>query len=231
MSVTAASSTATFSADELIVESNDGKQYRLGAFSKTIDLATTGAGGIDAAPAPVTGYVALYVIYDPATSTAALIATDATAAAAPEIYGGSSMPAGYTASALVSVWSVAASKFKVGVQRGRRVTTAPISLLNTSSPATTITALSTLSGAPLNAREIMLYEVVTQSTPGVGISLYTYPDTSGVQSGTCNATASQGITTSVVNFSVYVSNPGNIYYKMLNTNPGQSVINSLGYEI
>ncbi|WP_431822220.1 hypothetical protein [Burkholderia sp. F1] len=53
MSVTAASSAATLTADEIVVGTAlDGQKYLLKQFSKTIKLATTGAGGMDTGTAP-----------------------------------------------------------------------------------------------------------------------------------------------------------------------------------
>lgn len=121
MNVTAASATATMTADEIIVETALGGQtFRLASFNKTINLATTGAGGMDTGTAPVSGFVALYAIYNPTTATAALLATNATAAVAPNVYGGANMPSGYTASALVSVWPTnSSSQFAPGTQVDR----------------------------------------------------------------------------------------------------------------
>lgn len=88
MSVTAASAAATFNADQIVVGTSlTGLQYFLGSFSKTINLATTGAGGMDAGSAPPSGFVALYAIYNPTTQTAALLATNETSAVAPNVYG------------------------------------------------------------------------------------------------------------------------------------------------
>lgn len=79
MSVTTASVTAAFTADELIVGTAlGGLQYRLGNFSKTINLATTGAGGMDTGTAPASGYIALYAIYNPTTAGCALLAVNST---------------------------------------------------------------------------------------------------------------------------------------------------------
>ncbi|HHA3806998.1 TPA: hypothetical protein ACOCPI_004353, partial [Yersinia enterocolitica] len=104
MSVTSVSATATFTADELIVQTSiGGRQYKLTSFSKTINLATTGVGGMDTGTVPANGFVALYAIYNPTTQISALLAVNASSVVAPEVYGGSNMPAGYTASALVSV--------------------------------------------------------------------------------------------------------------------------------
>lgn len=154
MSVTAASTTATFSADELIVESSDGKQYRLSNFSKTVNLSTVGAGGMDTGTVPTTGFVALYAIYNPATSTSALLAVDTTSTAAPEIYGGANMPAGFTASALVSIWRVVSGKFIVGEQRGRDISIIDVNAVTTTTNTSSLTAISVASAIPKNAKSI-----------------------------------------------------------------------------
>ncbi|WP_229765274.1 hypothetical protein, partial [Yersinia enterocolitica] len=97
MSIPSASATATFTADELIVQTAlGGLQYKISGFSKTVNLATTGAGGMDTGTVPATGYVALYAIYNPTSGATALLAVNATSAPAPEVYGGANMPAGYT---------------------------------------------------------------------------------------------------------------------------------------
>ncbi|EOG8304075.1 hypothetical protein ACLIXB_003820, partial [Yersinia enterocolitica] len=119
MSVTSASSTATFTADELIVQTAlGGLQYKLSSFSKTINLATTGVGGMDTGTVPANGFVALYAIYNPITQISALLAVNASSVVAPEVYGGSNMPAGYTASALVSVLPTSSSQLAPVIQQG-----------------------------------------------------------------------------------------------------------------
>ncbi|MDA5495940.1 hypothetical protein PGS50_22215, partial [Yersinia intermedia] len=53
MSIPSASATATFTADELIVQTAlGGLQYKLSSFSNTVNLATTGAGGMDTGTVP-----------------------------------------------------------------------------------------------------------------------------------------------------------------------------------
>ncbi len=87
-----------------------------------INLATTGAGGMDTGTAPATGWVALYAIYNPTNQASALLAVNATTVTAPEVYGGANMPTGYTASALVSVWkTTGASLFDLGILQDRHV--------------------------------------------------------------------------------------------------------------
>jgi hypothetical protein len=123
MTVATASASATFTADEVAVKSAlGGVAWLLSAFSKTINLATTGAGGMDTGTAPLNGYVALYAIYNPTTGVSALLAVNATASAAPNVYGGANMPAGYTASGLVAIVPTnGSSQFKVCAVRGRSV--------------------------------------------------------------------------------------------------------------
>lgn len=153
MSVTTASASATFTADELFVETAlGGLGYKLSSFSKNINLATTGAGGMDTGLAPVSGYVSLYAIYNPSTSTSALLAVDTTAIAAPSIYGGANMPSGYSASALVSTWRTNASRqLIVGSQRDRDWSGASVTVLNITPNTSTPTSLSVTAGVPLNA--------------------------------------------------------------------------------
>jgi len=155
MSVTAASATATMTADEIIVESSlGGVRYCLSSFNKTINLATTGAGGMDTGTAPVSGFVALYAIYNPTTGTSALLATNATAAVQPQVYGGANMPSGYTASALVSVWPTnASSQFGAAYQIDRQLSFVSVSVLGASSTQqASPTSLSVANAVPRNAR-------------------------------------------------------------------------------
>jgi len=155
MSIPAASATGTFTADEIIVAIGiGGRTYRLGGFSKTINLGVSGAGGMDAGTAPVNGFVALYAIYNPATLTSALLAVNATSVVAPEVYGGANMPSGYTASALVSVLATNASgQLRAGqFQIGRKVILDPVSVLSSVLNTLTYTSLSIAGAAPINAK-------------------------------------------------------------------------------
>lgn len=181
ISVTAASATATLTADEVVVETAlGGTAYRLSNFNKTINLATTGAGGMDTGAAPVSGFVALYAIYNPTTQTSALLAVNATSAAQPNIYGGANMPAGYTASALVSVWPTdGTGKFKVGYQIDRGVYFPYVTAL-TNGTATTLTSFSLSAAIPKNARSWGgLLSVTGSTTTSIASSLAVAGDASG----------------------------------------------------
>ena len=156
MSVSAASASATMTADEIVIESAlGGLRYCLASFNKTINLATTGAGGMDTGTAPVSGYVALYAIYNPTTSTSALLATNATSAAAPHVYGGANMPSGYTASALVSVWPTnGSSQFVQGTQRDRRISLVAPGGFTTATVPASFTSIG-VAGVPANAVRVL----------------------------------------------------------------------------
>lgn len=182
MSVTTAGTSATFTADELVVETAlGGTAYKLASYSEVINLSTTDAGGMDTGSAPVSGYVALYAIYNPTTSTASILAVDTTSAVAPNIYGGSHMPSGYTASSLISIWPTnSSSQFVIGLQTDRILRVPAVTVLNTVSPATTPTSISLSSAVPKNA--LIAYgwahSVSTLSTGGG--PTYLYPTSAGV---------------------------------------------------
>ena len=204
MSVTAPSATATFTADELIVGvALGGLQYRLGSFNKTINLATTGAGGMDTGTAPVSGYVALYAIYNPTTAASAMLAVNATAAVAPQVYGGANMPAGYTASALISVWPTSSgSQFLTGSQVNRNINTSPtraVLATSTQYPAGSTISIATL--VPPNAVLVSGSFILTSSETSL---------MSGLISSDSLRSGEQGMTSTVQAFSAVGSSFSNI---------------------
>lgn len=157
MRITAASSTATWTADELVVETAiGGTQYRLNNLSLSINLATTGAGGMDTGAAPASGFVAIYAIYNPTTKTTAALAVNATSAKAPEVYGGSNMPAGYTASALIAVCGTNSSgQLLPGLLTDRTWMTPRTIVLNVTVQNSSWTSMTLAAMVPLNAKRVM----------------------------------------------------------------------------
>lgn len=152
MSVTTAS--ATLQADELIVDSAlGGNQYRLASVSASINLATTGAGGMDTGSAPATGYVAVYLIYNQTSGAAALLGVDATSALASEVYGVANLSSGYTSSALIALWPTASSQLVIGNWLGRKIEVATRVLLSSSTVNASRLSLATTQ-FPLNAKAI-----------------------------------------------------------------------------
>mgnify|MGYP003576275857 CR=1 FL=1 len=171
MSVAAASASGTLTADEIVVKSAlGGMAFVLPGFNKTINLATVGAGGMDTGAAPVSGFVAIYAIYNPTTGTSALLARNA-AVLQPEVYGGANMPAGYTASALIGVWpTTAAGLFVAGVLQGRKVTFSPVTLLSSTTIQGSLTSLSIAAAVPANAKFISgTNSVAFSTTAGTGL--------------------------------------------------------------
>lgn len=164
--VNTASSTATLTADEVIVATAlNGAHYRVPSISKTINLSTTGAGGMDTGTAPVNGYVAIYLVYNPSTTTSALLGVSITGTSVPEVYAGSNMPAGYTASALVGIWRVAASQLVPGLLRGRTIKfvfTTVVDLTAQASPSGASFSLSAV--VPPGAKQAFVLVVNTASS-------------------------------------------------------------------
>lgn len=155
MSVASASASAVITADELIVEAGvGGMGYRLSSFNKTINLTAVGSGGMDTGAVPANGFVAIYAIYNPITGVSALLATDATSLAMGEVYTGANMPAGFTASALVSVWRIKNSLFQIGFMEGREVIFAYEKVAVTTAQITAFKSLSVASVIPLAAKAV-----------------------------------------------------------------------------
>lgn len=165
MSIPAASATATLTASEIIVKTAVGGQsWLLTSVSKTINLATTGAGGMDTGTAPVSGWVAIYAIYNPASATSALLAKNATSGVQTEVYSGANMPAGYTGSALVAVLrTTAASLFAVQLLIDRFV---HYNNAFFTGVASSFTAASLTAAVPPNARTLRCSVAVTSASVG-----------------------------------------------------------------
>jgi hypothetical protein len=186
MSIPTASATATFTADELVVGTAlGGFTYKLSNYSKLINLATTGAGGMDTGTAPTSGWVALYAIYNPATGTSSILATNATSTVAPTVYAGANMPSGYTASALISVWRITgANVFYAGFQTGNQVIFLGLSALNVTATQASMTAFSISVGAPPNAKTVFgSFSAVATAAAVLGCGISPSSTSLGSQSG------------------------------------------------
>lgn len=146
-----ASASLQFIADEVILESAlGGQSYKIAAFNKILNLASVGLNGMDAGTAPASGWVAVYAIYNPTTKVYGLLASNATSAKQSEVYSGSNMPAGFTASCLLSVVPTnASSQFDLMTVRDREVHVLSTYIYTTQSIVTrlAITAMN----VPLNA--------------------------------------------------------------------------------
>ncbi len=151
MSIPTASTQATFTADELIVQTALGApQYKLTNLNKVINLAAIGAGGLDIGTVPTSGFIAIYVIYNPSSQESALLAVNTTATIATETCFGV-MPGGYTASALVAVLPIRTSKFRPSYLAGRTVSFELTPVYISSSISSPVTKLDISAAAPKNA--------------------------------------------------------------------------------
>ncbi len=193
MSVTAANASGTFTADEIIVESAlGGVQKQLVNYNQTVNLATTGAGGMDTGAAPVSGYVALYAIYNPTGPATSILAVDVTSLLAPSIYAGGHMPSGYTQSALIGVWPTdGSSRFVQGIQFGKSINFSSKTILNSASNVGSFTNLSIAGAIPRNAKYIKGYMGFVESTSS---SHTTQIAIAGDANGTGQATVQMGLT-------------------------------------
>ena len=211
MSITVASATATFTADEVAVKASlGGTPWLLSSFSKTINLATTGAGGMDTGSAPVSGFVSLYVIYNPATGGSALLAC-AQATSNGSVYTGANMPAGYTASALISTWPTnASSQFVVGYQLDRKIYIDPFQVISSSTQHASLVSLSVALAVPTNAKTVDLLPSGTVSSSG--FAFFAAGDSTGIgqRNYTVNSTGVQGVSVN----DIPLITAQTIYYKI-----------------
>ena len=194
--ITAASSSATFTADQVVVGTAlNGLEYLLPSFVQTVNLASVGAGGMDTGTAPVSGFVAIYAIYNPTAGTTSILATNATSAAAPTIYAGAHMPSGYTASALISVWPTnGSSLFSVAAQVDRDIFFTNTQVVNSTVQITSLTAVSIASTIPKNARTIRGALAVSSANASQNsqVNIYSLSTTVGFGAQNANSTSGEG---------------------------------------
>lgn len=175
-----ASATITITADEIVVANAlNGTHYRLPSFNKSLNVATTGAGGMDSGAVPATGFIAIYAIYNPTTQASALLGVNATSSKVPEVYGGSNMPSGYTASCLIMVWRTAASQLVQGRVQGRSFYGLQIQVATTAGASTAYASLSVSAAVPLNARACSGWSSITAATTTEVLTSYVASDSSG----------------------------------------------------
>lgn len=231
MNVTTASATATITADEIIVETAlGGGQYRIATFNKQINLATTGAGGMDIGTVPANGFVGIYAIYNPTTGASALLAVNASAVIG-EVYGGNNMPAGYSASALLTIVPTASSQFKIITVVGRSVYSGASTILSTSSNLTP-TQISISSIAPLNSKLIEGLIALGSTAAGtLSVTLNSSNASQGVRQFGAYTPASASVSSGYTGMPITI--PGYIYVSTSNATSGTGsfVIYCSGYTL
>lgn len=222
-SLTNSSPSLNFTADEVIVEnSNGGLQYRIGGFNKTVNLSTVGAGGMDVGNAPANGWVAIYAIYNPTLNVQSIIATNTTSSIAPSVYGGTNLPSGYTATALISVWRTnGGSVFQGGYQRGRKFITPRVDVAMISSNPGAYTAIGLANAVPQNAVSCTGYAFCNSGTGAGAATLVLSSDNTGI--GFLQAYAgTTGAIGSDIYFEMLLPVTQNIFYQFSWTTPGVS---------
>jgi hypothetical protein len=203
--------TATMTFDEAVVENAiGGAPYKVVSGNLVLNMATTGAGGLDTGAIATSTEYSVYLIVSPSTNTAALLATATNATTATTLYSGSHLPSGYTFSALVGAFVSNASTATIPqfVQYDRAVnftnnTDIHFSLTTAASP----TAI-TLTNVPSVARSVGGY-LITSGTNSDSLSA-----DSGV-SGQLEILGASGI--SVPFSGLLMSAPQTIFYATSNT--------------
>lgn len=156
-SLTAAGTTITFTADQIIVgESLAGSAKRLDTYSQALNTATTGAGGMDTGAIPTSGFLAVYAIAK-ADGTKSILGVNATTSSG-TIYSGANMPSGYTYSALIAIIPTNATPAMVaGLVLDRKINLQLPKAVFTATTVNTTLASQSISGAvPSAARTVDL---------------------------------------------------------------------------
>lgn len=233
-SLSISSNNLGFTADSIIVaESLSGNHYRINSYVQICNLSTTGPGGMDIGSAPASGWVAIYAIYNPTTKVSSILATNSTNIVAPNVYGGSAMPSGYTASGLISVWrTTSGSVFQFGYQRGRRISTPRVDVLITNSNPGGYTAIPLAQAVPQNAVSCRGYAFCNSGSGPGAATLVLAEDTNGA--GFLQAYAgTTGAIGSDIYFEMLIPVVQNIFYQFSWTTSGVSnaTVGVSGYEI
>jgi hypothetical protein len=149
---TAASTSLTWTADEIIVESAlAGLRYCLGSFNQTLNGATVGLGGLDTGALAASSYYAVYAAYTSA-GAAGIFAQLEPSGGATSVYGGTHLPAGVIATALIGVWPTnGSSQFIQAFWTGRRLHFNTTMAATTNSQISSLTSLSISSIVPKSA--------------------------------------------------------------------------------
>lgn len=169
MYIATAGTSGTFTADEVILESAlGGQRYCLANVSDTFNLTTD----MDTGTAPVSGFVALYKLYNPTTRASIRRIVNATSAIAPEIYAGAAAPAGFTASALLAVLPTAGGQFAPCSLVDRTVTIVPATAFSTINTGISYASFSVAGQVPINAKKALIGAGSTNSTQGASLVLY-----------------------------------------------------------
>jgi hypothetical protein len=196
--VPAASASATYTAEEVVLADGAGRKYTLAAFNQSINLqsAMKGIGAMDIGPAPVSGYVAIYGMYNPETKARGLMAVNTTTTFAPSLYGGANVPAGFTVSGLLTIVPTdGGGNFFICAVEDRNVTVG--AKLIFSGAVTVVNApIPLASGVPINAVKANgLIGVGSSGTGTVSLDVYSTSTGLGIVRNTATVSTAGGLYT------------------------------------
>ncbi|MCU0119510.1 phage tail protein [Pseudomonas sp. B2M1-30] len=189
VSIPVAAPDARFTASGMVLGDVNGKKVVISNFNQTINLVAPvkGLGAMDAGAAPVSGFVAMYALYNPVSKSTGIIAVNATTAIVPKLLAGVA-PDGYTFSALISILPTNASgQFAVAEQVDRQVFYGA-QVFSTTAQVTSLTGLSISTAVPLNAKSVSGNFQGSVSANGYSLAL-------------AGSSAAIGLQTFIVNFS------------------------------
>jgi hypothetical protein len=149
--VQGSTTTLTVTADEILTETTLGATiYKEASASHTLTITGTGANGMDTGSAPASGYICVYSITKGDGSTFAVLGVNEATNHCPTIYPGASMPSGYLASGLLSIWPTDGSSHVVaGTTLGRKFWwDTPKSISTSLTGQTTLTSQTVAAGIP-----------------------------------------------------------------------------------
>ncbi|MDA5499954.1 hypothetical protein PGT17_20190, partial [Yersinia aleksiciae] len=153
----------------------------------------------------------------------------------PEVYGGANMPAGYTASALVSVWGTSSGQFVVGHQIGRHVGIISNQLYSTTGSVLSYSGISLATAVPPNGKKANMQIVASQTSPNTSIQLFLASTAEGVGAiyaiSSSFSSGSSSTATSTGYAELNIIGVQTLYFKMANAVTATYTFICGGYEI
>ncbi|MBW9336187.1 hypothetical protein FEE59_21965 [Herbaspirillum sp. RU 5E] len=219
----------TFTDEQVIVGTAlNGTRWPVPSFNQTLNLATTGAGGMDTGSAPASGFVAVYAVLNTTTGARTVFAQTVGGSAPSTIYSGANAPAGYNATGLISILPTnGAGQFPAYVaQTGRSIAIPSVTVLTGGGPSTPYTAISLSTALPRGSKAVSGSSATTVSSLAqANSSLAPNAGGAGAQSVAVPATSSP----MVVPFRCVLSEDRRIYYSTGSSISNLNVVTT-GYE-
>jgi hypothetical protein len=158
LSIGSASATGTITADEIVLGASlGGAVSKISNYSQAINLATTGAGGMDTGSAPVNGFIAIYATVK-ADGTKGVVCCNVSSSVSPT-YTGANPVAGVIATALIGIVPTdGSSLMKAGKLTGREFSyNTPVSIFSAQNGQASLTSQSVSAAVPAAAKKCSGY--------------------------------------------------------------------------